>query len=228
MTTWQLKDAVYLNARGVSFAVLTTGRWDEVASLRRVHGLHPAVVLGARRGAAGRRQHGVPHLLPARRRAVREPSTGARCDDPCSVLHHGAATSRSAAVLSACSTRTPYGRGEAWSRRTRPRAGRQGGHACRPWRSDAARDRGRPGARDQPPRAAADPPRREPRGDARPAGRPSRPRTAAPPLPTARLPRWIRIDRAADQAPGCRPTGSPAPARTGPPPPSPRPRPGTR
>src|SRR3954462_8527818 len=28
---WQLKDAVYLNARGVSFAVLTSGRWDEVA-----------------------------------------------------------------------------------------------------------------------------------------------------------------------------------------------------
>ncbi|WP_268958768.1 DUF899 family protein [Nonomuraea aridisoli] len=31
-TAWHLKDAVYLNARGVSFAVLTTGRWDEVAS----------------------------------------------------------------------------------------------------------------------------------------------------------------------------------------------------
>jgi predicted dithiol-disulfide oxidoreductase (DUF899 family) len=29
---WHLKDAVYLNARGVSFAVLTTGRWAEVAS----------------------------------------------------------------------------------------------------------------------------------------------------------------------------------------------------
>ena len=31
-TAWHLKDAVYLNARGVSFAVLTTGPWDEVAS----------------------------------------------------------------------------------------------------------------------------------------------------------------------------------------------------
>ena len=31
-TAWHLKDAVYLNARGVSFAILTTGRWDEVAS----------------------------------------------------------------------------------------------------------------------------------------------------------------------------------------------------
>src|SRR3954462_11370154 len=28
---WQMRDAVYLNARGVSFAVLTSGRWDEVA-----------------------------------------------------------------------------------------------------------------------------------------------------------------------------------------------------
>src|SRR6267142_1366839 len=31
-TAWHVKDAVYLNARGVSFAILTTGRWDEVAS----------------------------------------------------------------------------------------------------------------------------------------------------------------------------------------------------
>jgi predicted dithiol-disulfide oxidoreductase (DUF899 family) len=31
-TAWHLKDAVYLNARGVSSAILTTGRWDEVAS----------------------------------------------------------------------------------------------------------------------------------------------------------------------------------------------------
>ena len=31
-TAWHLKDAVYLNARGVSFAILTTGQWDEVAS----------------------------------------------------------------------------------------------------------------------------------------------------------------------------------------------------
>ena len=28
---WQVKDAVYLNARGVSFAFLTSGPWDEVA-----------------------------------------------------------------------------------------------------------------------------------------------------------------------------------------------------
>ena len=31
-TAWHMKDAVYLNARGVSFAILTKGRWEEVAS----------------------------------------------------------------------------------------------------------------------------------------------------------------------------------------------------
>jgi len=31
-TAWHLKDAAYLNARGVSFAILTPGRWDEVAA----------------------------------------------------------------------------------------------------------------------------------------------------------------------------------------------------
>jgi len=30
-TAWHLQDASYLNARGVSFAVLTEGRWEEVA-----------------------------------------------------------------------------------------------------------------------------------------------------------------------------------------------------
>ncbi len=30
-TAWHMRDAAYLNARGVSFAILTTGPWDEVA-----------------------------------------------------------------------------------------------------------------------------------------------------------------------------------------------------
>jgi predicted dithiol-disulfide oxidoreductase (DUF899 family) len=37
-TAWHLKDAVYLNARGVSLAVLTTGRWDEVAAFTEFMG----------------------------------------------------------------------------------------------------------------------------------------------------------------------------------------------
>ena len=31
-TAWHLRDAVYLNARGVSFAIVTPGRWEEVAA----------------------------------------------------------------------------------------------------------------------------------------------------------------------------------------------------
>ncbi|NYJ04050.1 DUF899 domain-containing protein [Petropleomorpha daqingensis] len=31
ISAWHVKDAVYLNARGVSFAIVTTGSWDEVA-----------------------------------------------------------------------------------------------------------------------------------------------------------------------------------------------------
>src|SRR3712207_685668 len=37
-TAWHLKDAVYLNARGVSFAILTTGAWDEVPAYTRFMG----------------------------------------------------------------------------------------------------------------------------------------------------------------------------------------------
>ncbi|MFD1370624.1 DUF899 family protein [Actinoplanes sichuanensis] len=35
---WNLKDAVYLNARGVSFAFVTTGRWPEVAAFTEFMG----------------------------------------------------------------------------------------------------------------------------------------------------------------------------------------------
>jgi predicted dithiol-disulfide oxidoreductase (DUF899 family) len=38
MTAWALRDAVYLRARGVSYAVLTTGVWDEVAPFREFMG----------------------------------------------------------------------------------------------------------------------------------------------------------------------------------------------
>jgi len=38
ITAWALRDAVYLRARGVSFAVLTTGVWDEIAPFREFMG----------------------------------------------------------------------------------------------------------------------------------------------------------------------------------------------
>ena len=92
-TAWHLKDAVYLNARGVSFAILTTGRVGRGGLLRRVHGLHPALVLGARRGRAGRRQHGVTSPASC--------ATATACSSP--TPRRAVATSRSTGP-SACST----------------------------------------------------------------------------------------------------------------------------
>ncbi|NIZ92844.1 DUF899 family protein [Kineococcus rubinsiae] len=40
VTAWHLRDAVYLEARGVSFAILTTGPWDEVAPFLAFMGYH--------------------------------------------------------------------------------------------------------------------------------------------------------------------------------------------
>ena len=98
-TAWHVKDAVYLNARGVSFAVLTTGRWDEVASYVEfmgytqpwysVRGVDAPVggEDGSHRLFPARRRPRVPHLLhdgpgqragqrvlrPARHDALRPP-----------------------------------------------------------------------------------------------------------------------------------------------------------
>ena len=67
-TAWHVKDAVYLNARGVSFAVLTTGRWDEVASYVEFMGYtQPWYSVRDVEAPVGGR-HGLHHLLPARRR----------------------------------------------------------------------------------------------------------------------------------------------------------------
>ena len=66
-TAWHLKDAVYLNARGVSFAILTTGRWDEVAPYVEFMGYTQPwySVRDVEAPVGGRGAH---HLLPARRR----------------------------------------------------------------------------------------------------------------------------------------------------------------
>ena len=92
-TAWHVKDAVYLNARGVSLRHPDLGPVGRGGRLRRVHGLHPALVLGARRGGAGRRENGSHHLLPARRATA--------CSSP--TPRRAAATSRSTGP-SACST----------------------------------------------------------------------------------------------------------------------------
>ena len=91
---WHMKDAVYLNARGVSFAVLTSGAWDEVAPYVEFMGYTQPwysvrgveAPIGDRRGAhrllPARRRPRVPHLLHDRpwQRAGRRVPRPARHD----------------------------------------------------------------------------------------------------------------------------------------------------
>ena len=67
-TVWHMKDAVYLNARGVSFAVLTSGPWDEVAPYVEFMGYTQPwySVRGVEAPIGG--EDGAHRLLPARRR----------------------------------------------------------------------------------------------------------------------------------------------------------------
>ena len=68
INTWHIqRSGVYLRARGVSLAVLTSGPWDEVAPFVEFMGYDRALVLGARPGLAGGRRYGATRLLPARR-----------------------------------------------------------------------------------------------------------------------------------------------------------------
>ena len=96
-----LKDAVYLNARGVLFAILTTGRWDEVAPYVEFMGYTQP---GTRCGAWRRRsaERGADRLFPGRRRP-RVPH----------LLRHGPGQRAGQRVLGLLDL-TPYGRREAW------------------------------------------------------------------------------------------------------------------
>ena len=101
-TAWHLKDAAYLNARGVSFAILTTGRPDEVAAFVEIHGLPPAWYSVQGVAGADRRRHGLPEVFPAHGdRVFLTYSTTGRGNEP---------ANPSLALLDT----TPYGRGEGW------------------------------------------------------------------------------------------------------------------
>ncbi|MGW4980505.1 DUF899 family protein [Streptomyces mirabilis] len=133
-TAWHLKDAVYLNARGVSFAVLTSGPWDEVASYVEFMGYTQPwySVRGVDAPIGGGMGH-IVCFLRADDRVFLTYSTTGRGNEP---------VNGSLALLDM----TPYGRGEAWEdnpegrpvighvREGHPSVGRQ---ACWYWRSDA-------------------------------------------------------------------------------------------
>jgi len=134
-TAWHLKDAVYLNARGVSFAILTTGRWDEVASYLEFMGYtQPWYSVRQVPEPVGGSMGYLSCFLREGDRVFLTYSTTGRGTEP---------VNGSVALLD----RTPYGRGEAWEDNPEGRSvigddHREGhpstGHpACWYWRCDA-------------------------------------------------------------------------------------------
>ena len=123
VTAWHMKDAVYLNARGVSFAILTSGPWDEVASFVEfmgytqpwysVRGVEPPV--GGSMGSA------TCFLRDDDRVFLTYSTTGRGIES----------IDGSFGLLDM----TPYGRGEAWE--DNPEGWPDGRDACWYWRSDA-------------------------------------------------------------------------------------------
>ena len=119
---WHMQDAVYLNARGVSFAVLSSGPWDEVASYVEFMGYtQPWYSV---RGVEAPTEEG--HIICFLRdgdRVFLTYSTTGRGNEPADT---------SLGLLDM----TPYGRGEAWE--DNPEGWPEGApRELVPWRSDA-------------------------------------------------------------------------------------------
>jgi predicted dithiol-disulfide oxidoreductase (DUF899 family) len=120
---WHLKDAVYLNARGVSFAIVTTGRWDEVASFVEFMGYtQPWYSVRDVDAPIGGDMGCFSTFLRDGDRVFLTYSTTGRGTEPANGTF---------ALLDM----TPYGRGEAWQ--DNPEGWPAGAHACWYWRSDA-------------------------------------------------------------------------------------------
>jgi predicted dithiol-disulfide oxidoreductase (DUF899 family) len=120
---WQMKDTVYLKARGVSFAVLTSGRWDEVAPFVAFMGYTQPwySVRGVEAPIATDEGHIVCYLRDGDH-AFLTYRTTARGNEP---------ADGSVGLLDM----TPYGRGEAWE--DNPEAWPEGHHSCWYWATDA-------------------------------------------------------------------------------------------
>ncbi len=133
-TAWSVKDAVYLNARGVSFAILTTGEWAEVAPFVEFMGYtQPWYSVRDVPPPVGESMGSVTVFLRHGDRAFLTYATTGRGNEP---------ISPHLMLLDM----TPYGRREAWEDDPEgwpdsPDAGSPvGGHGapiCWYWRSDA-------------------------------------------------------------------------------------------
>ena len=131
---WHMRDAVYLNARGVTFAVLTSGRWDEIAPYVEFMGYTQPwySVRGVEDRLLTEEGHLVCYLRDGNRAFLTYSTTG-RGNEP---------VDASLGLLDM----TPYGRREGWEDNPdgwpeAPQVGAPvGGHGaaiCWYWRSDA-------------------------------------------------------------------------------------------
>jgi predicted dithiol-disulfide oxidoreductase (DUF899 family) len=122
-TAWHVKDAVYLNARGVSFAFLTEGRWDEVAAYVEFMGYterwYSVRDLDA---PLGNDMGSITCYLRDGDRVFLTYATTGRGNEP---------VNGSMGFLDM----TPYGRGEAWE--DKPEGWPEGRESCWSWCSDA-------------------------------------------------------------------------------------------
>ncbi|MBO3087151.1 DUF899 family protein [Cellulomonas dongxiuzhuiae] len=123
VTAWQQKDAVYLHARGVSFAILTTGRWDEVAPYLDFMGYtQPWYSVRDVAPPIGGDMGRLTCFLRDGDRAYLTYTTTGRGTE---------VAGPSFALLDL----TPYGRGEAWQEN--PEGWPEGNGPCWYWRTDA-------------------------------------------------------------------------------------------
>src|SRR5262249_40077716 len=131
-TAWHVKDAVYLNARGVSLAFLTSGPWDEVARFVEFMGYtQPWYSVRGVETRGGVQMGATGSSLRAGDRVFLTSSTTGRGNEP---------ANGSLALLDM----TPYGRREAWEDNPErwleapPAAAPVGGHGapiCWYWRT---------------------------------------------------------------------------------------------
>jgi predicted dithiol-disulfide oxidoreductase (DUF899 family) len=122
-SVWNLQDAVYLNARGVSMAVLTAGRWDEVAPYLEFMGYtQPWYSVRDVPAPIGENMGALSSYLRDGDRVYLTYSTTGRGTE---------VTNPAFAILDM----TPYGRGEAWQ--DNPDGWPAGDDVCWYWRSDA-------------------------------------------------------------------------------------------
>jgi predicted dithiol-disulfide oxidoreductase (DUF899 family) len=120
---WHFRDSVYLNARGVSFAILTTGRWEEVAPFVEFMGYtQPWYSVRDVAPPIGGEMGYIVCFLRHGDRVFLTYSTTGRGNEP---------ANGSFGLLDL----TPRGRGEAWE--DNPEGWPEGRPACWYWRSDA-------------------------------------------------------------------------------------------